>query len=141
MGTVLVVDDNVDTCKVLSAFLARGGHRATCVTSVPAAMLKLIDSELALPDLVITDLMMPGQSGIDLVQEIRATKRTRDLPVIVYSAVSEHRYVEQAMRAGATDYWLKGSITPADLQTRIAAFLPNGTGWAAPLRVDPVHAF
>jgi CheY-like chemotaxis protein len=140
MGTVLVVDDNVDTCKVLSAFLTRGGHEATCVTSVPAAMLKLIDTDLPLPELVITDLMMPGQSGIDLVREIRATKRTCDLPVIVYSAVSEHRYVEQAMRAGATDYWLKGAIAPSDLQTRIAAFLPNGVGWAAPLRIDPVHA-
>ena len=140
MGTVLVVDDNVDTCKVLSAFLARGGHSATCVTSVPAAMLKLIDEDLPLPDLVITDLMMPEFSGIDLVKEIRATKRTRDLPVIVYSAVSEHRYVDQAMHAGAKDYWLKGSITPADFQTRIAAFLPNGAGWSAPMRVDPVHA-
>ena len=139
MGTVLVVDDNVDTCKVLSAFLTRGGHTATCVTSVPAAMLKLIDRELPLPDLIITDLMMPGESGIDLVREIRATRRTRELPVIVYSAVSEHRYVEQAMNAGATDYWLKGSITPADFQMRIAAFLPNGAGWSAPLRHDPIH--
>jgi CheY-like chemotaxis protein len=140
MGSVLVVDDNVDTCKVLSAFLHRGGHDATCVTSVPAAMLKLIDGDLPLPDLVISDLMMPGESGIDLVREIRATKRTRELPVIIYSAVSEHRYVEHAMRAGATDYWLKGAIAPADLQTRIAAFLPNGSGWAAPIRHDPVHA-
>jgi len=141
MGAVLVVDDNVDTCKVLSAFLARGGHQATCVTSVPAAMLKLIDTERALPDLVMTDLMMPGQSGIDLVREIRATRRTRDLPVIIYSAVSEQRYVEQAIQAGANDYWLKGSIQPADLKTRIAAFLPDGAGWDAPIRHDPIHAF
>jgi len=140
MRTVLVVDDNVDTCKVLSAFLTRGGHKAISATSVPAAMLKLIDTDIPLPDLVITDLMMPGQSGVDLIREIRSTRRTRDLPVIVYSAVSEHRYVEQAMNAGATDYWLKGSITPADLQTRIAAFLPDGAGWAAPIRHDPVHA-
>ena len=140
MGTVLVVDDNVDTCKVLSAFLHRAGHDATCVTSAPEAMLKLIDRDVALPDVVITDLMMPEYSGIDLVKEIRAHKRTRDLPVIVYSAVSEHRYVEQAMNAGATDYWLKGSITPADLQLRIGAFLPNGAGWSAPIRHDPIHA-
>lgn len=141
MGTVLVVDDNVDTCKVLSAFLQRGGHTAVCTTSVAGAMLELLDHERPLPDLVITDLMMPEQSGIDLLRAIRSTKRTKDLSVIVYSAVSEHRYVQQAVAAGATDYWLKGAITPADLQTRIAAFLPNGgTGWSAPLRHDPVHA-
>ena len=141
MGTVLVVDDNIDTCKVLSAFLQRGGHQATCVTNVPAAMLKLLDVERPLPDLIITDLMMPGQSGIDLVKEIRATRRTHDRPVIVYSAVSEQRYIEQAISAGANDYWLKGSIQPADLKTRIAAFLPNGAGWEAPIRHDPIHAF
>ena len=141
MGTVLVVDDNIDTCKVLSAFLQRGGHQAICATNVPAAMLKLIDIERPLPDLVITDLMMPGQSGIDLLREIRAMKRTHELPVIIYSAVSEPRYVEQAISAGANDYWLKGSIQPADLKTRIAAFLPDGAGWAAPIRHDPIHTF
>ena len=141
MGTVLVVDDNVDTCKVLSAFLQRGGHDAECVTSVAAALGRLLDDARPLPDLVITDLMMPEQSGIDLLRALRARKQTADLCVIVYSAVSEHRYVEQAMKAGATDYWLKGAITPADLQQRIAAFLPNGgAGWSAPLRHDPVHA-
>ena len=141
MGRVLIVDDNVDTCNVLATFLKRGGHEATCVTSVPAAMLKLIDNERPLPDLVITDLMMPGRSGIDLVKEIRETKRTGDLPVIVYSAVSEQRYVEQAMSAGATDYWLKGAIQPGDLKTRIASFLPRGAGGDAPIRHDPIHAF
>jgi CheY-like chemotaxis protein len=141
MGRVLVVDDNRDTCKVLAAFLARGGHTAVCTTSVPSAMLKLIDSGLALPDLVITDLMMPDQSGIDLLREIRATVRCKDVPVIVYTAVSEQRYIDQAMTAGANDYWLKGSIRPEDMQTRIAAFLPNGAGWNTPLRHDPVHAF
>jgi CheY-like chemotaxis protein len=142
MGTVLVVDDNADTCKVLAAFLQRGGHQAVCATSVPGAMLKLLDIDRPLPELVITDLMMPGNSGVDLVREIRATKRTRDLAVIVCSAVSEPRYVEQAMAAGANDYWLKGSIHPDELQRRIAAFLPNGgAGWSTPLRHDPVHAF
>ena len=140
MGRVLVVDDNVDTCKVLSAFLTRAGHTSVCATSVPAAMLKLIDVQSPLPDLVLTDLMMPEQSGVDLVREIRDNRRTRDLPVIVYSAVSEHRYVEQAMNAGATDYWLKGSIRPEELQTRIAAFLPAGAGWTGHVRQDPIHA-
>ena len=141
MGRVLVVDDNVDTCKVLCALLAHAGHNAVCATSVPAAMLKLIDIEMPLPDLVITDLMMPQQSGVDLIHEIRAHRRTRELPVIVYSAVSEQRYVEQAMDAGASDYWLKGSFRPDEMQSRIAAFMPSGVGWVAPVRHDPVHTF
>jgi CheY-like chemotaxis protein len=104
-------------------------------------MLKLIDPDQKLPDVVITDLMMPEKSGVDLIREIRATIRCKDVPIIVYSAVSEHRYVEQAMSAGATDNWLKGSIQPVDLKTRIAAFLPNGADWVAPVRHNPIHAF
>jgi CheY-like chemotaxis protein len=136
----MVVDDNADTCKVLSAFLKLGGHAAVCATSVPSAMLKLIDPDQKLPDVVITDLMMPEKSGVDLIREIRATIRCKDVPIIVYSAVSEPRYVEQAMDAGATDYWLKGSIRPEDMRTRIAAFMPGGNDWATPTRQDPVHS-
>src|SRR6185436_18521793 len=105
---------------------------AVCATSVPSAMLKLIDPDQQLPDVVITDLMMPEKSGVDLIREIRATIRCKDVPIIVYSAVSEPRYVEQAMDAGATDYWLKGSIRPEDMRTRLAAFMPGGNDWATP---------
>ena len=130
MGRVMVVDDNADTCKVLSAFLKLGGHAAVCATSVPSAMLKLIDADQKLPDVVITDLMMPEKSGVDLIREIRATIRCKDVPIIVYSAVSEPRYVEQAMDAGATDYWLKGALRAGDLARKLQPYLPGGDGWA-----------
>ncbi|HYO08754.1 MAG TPA: response regulator [Tepidisphaeraceae bacterium] len=138
MGTVLVVDDSVDTCKVLAAFLARGGHRGICCNSVSEAFEKLAEE---LPDLIIADLMMPYESGIDLLTRLREDERLKDLPVIVYSAVSERRYVEEAMKAGATDYWLKGSLRGPDLSTRIAAYLPNnGAGWSEPPGAHPLHA-
>jgi CheY-like chemotaxis protein len=140
MGTVLVVDDNVDTCKVLRNFLGRAGHHGLSVTSVTAALDMLHDLSSPLPDVIITDLMMPGASGIDLLRAVAMYPRTSEIPVIVYSAVSEHRYVQQAIDAGAVDYWLKGSIHPNELESRLAAYLPAGVGWAAPLRHDPVHA-
>src|SRR5947208_4979296 len=123
MGTVMVVDDSVDTCKVMAAFLARAGHHAVCADSTASAMTKLDEGE-PLPDLIIADLMMPYESGIDLLRKIRRDPRLRGLPVIMYSAVSEKRYVDEAMRAGATDYWLKGTLKGPDLRTRIAAYLP-----------------
>ena len=72
MANVLVVDDNADTCRVLSAFLTRAGHHATCTPSVSLAMEK-IDEQT--PDLIITDLMMPYQSGYDLLRMVRKNPR------------------------------------------------------------------
>lgn len=138
MGSVLVVDDSEDTCRVMSALLERGGHRASCCNSVAQALDSLRE---ALPDLIIVDLMMPYESGIDLLRRVRDEPRTQHLPVIVYSAVSERRYVDEAMECGATDYWLKGSLWGTDLTTRLAAYLPNnGAGWAEPPGAHPLHA-
>jgi CheY-like chemotaxis protein len=137
MGTVLVVDDNADTLKVMLLFLARAGHRTLAANSAALALKKLHTDRA---DLAIIDLMMPQQSGLDLLYALRREPRTRDLPVIVYSAVSEPRYVREAMRAGATDYWLKGSIRPDQLQARLQAYLPNaGDGWAEPTTAHPLR--
>src|SRR5688500_5397857 len=102
MANVLIVYDNADTLRILSAFLTRAGIQATCTYNVSAAMQKVDEQP---HDLIITDLMMPYQSGYDLLSMVRKHPRTREVPVIVYSAVSELGYVDQAMELGATDYW------------------------------------
>ena len=137
MGTVLIVDDSEDTRRVMSVFLTRAGHRAVAAASAAEALEKL-DGGRA--DVAIIDLMMPQESGIDLLHALRKNPRTREMPVIMYSAVSEGRYVHEAMRAGATDYWLKGTIRPNDLQARLQPYLPNnGSGWAEPPTAHPMQ--
>jgi len=137
MGTVLIVDDSSDTLRVMNLFLTRAGHRTLAAHGAAEALEKL-QGEHA--DVAIVDLMMPEESGIDLVRALRKDPRTKDLPVIIYSAVSEKRYVQEAMHAGATDYWLKGAIRPNDLQTRLQAYLPNnGSGWAEPPTAHPIR--
>ena len=137
MGTVFIVDDSVDTCRVMTQLLARSGHTGVCCTTVADAMDKLEDFT---PDLVIADLMMPYESGLDLLKKMRGDARFAELPVIIYSAVSERRYVEEAMECGATDYWLKGSLRGPDMVARLAAYFPNnGSGWAEPPGAHPLH--
>jgi PleD family two-component response regulator len=137
MANVLIVDDNADTCRVLSAFLTRAGHQPTCAASVSAAMEAIADR---VPDLIITDLMMPFESGYDLLKMVRRSAQTKETPVIVYSAVSEHGYVDQAMESGATDYWLKGSIRGPEISDRLRAYLP-ATGWAEPPEAHPMGSW
>jgi len=135
MGMVMVVDDNIDTCKVLSTLLHRAGHESHCVNTAREGIASI---KRRRPDVVLLDLMMPEESGLDMLKELRADPATKELPVVIYSAVSEHRYVKQAMDSGATDYWLKGSIRGPDLQTRLAAYLPDVEGWAEPPASHPM---
>ena len=116
--------------------LAKAGHRGVIANSVTEALEQLQDAQ---PDLIIADLMMPQESGLDLLRFVRSNPRTAELPIIVLSAVSEPAYVDEAMDAGATDYWLKTSLRVDDLQSRLAAYLPNGTGWAEPPRESAIH--
>ena len=137
MGSVLIVDDNLDTCYFLCAAIGKAGHRGTFATSVGEAVEQI---RQRLPDLIIADLMMPHESGLDLLRMIRSDLRTSEMPFVILSAVSEPSYVEQAMRRGATDYWLKTALRVDDLHSRLAAYLPNGTGWAESPRAHPLSA-
>jgi PleD family two-component response regulator len=116
--------------------MAKCGTRLAYPLESVADALDKIDEKI--PDLIITDLMMPRESGYDLLQKLRRNARTRQVPVIVYSAVSEHGYVSQAMDYGATDYWLKGSVAGPDISQRLRAYLPP-SGWSEPSGAHPMN--
>jgi CheY-like chemotaxis protein len=137
MGRVLIVDDNLDTCHFMCAVISKAGHQGVFASSVAEALEQM---QQQMPDLIIADLMMPDESGLDLLRMVRSDPRTCDMPFVVLSAVSESNYVDQAMANGATDYWLKTSLRVDDLHSRLAAYLPNGTGWAEPPRAHPIGA-
>src|SRR4051812_11625775 len=107
MGTVLVVDDNADLCRMLGKLISRAGHTAVCATNAADA---LDHVKTSAPDLVVLDLMMPDENGLTLLRKIKADDASKDVHVVIYSAVSEPRYVQEAIDGGAEDYWIKGTF-------------------------------
>ncbi|MBN8526108.1 MAG: sigma-54-dependent Fis family transcriptional regulator, partial [Planctomycetes bacterium] len=108
---VLVVDDDAAVCWALERALSKAGWRVSTAADVPAAR-RRIKADV---DLVLTDIRMPGESGLDLLASLRSDRP--DLPVLVMTA---HGTVETAMAAvgsGAADYLPK----PLDLDRTIAA--------------------
>jgi chemosensory pili system protein ChpA (sensor histidine kinase/response regulator) len=122
VGTLLVVDDNQELCKTLSRVLTMNGHQCLCAHSGDGA-LELLKEQI--PDLVIADLMMPHSSGLDLLRAVRMQPRLIDMPFVIFSAVSEEKYIKEAMALGADDYWLKGSVRGEELAKRVNAMLPH----------------
>ncbi len=103
MNRVLVVDDDVQIQKDLSEIITGCGYEVS-VAGTGVEALEIMGGEDAF-DLVITDLMMPGMDGMELLTEIK--KRSKDLPVVMITAFATIDSAVTAMQKGASDYIAK----------------------------------
>ena len=103
-GRLLVVDDNEMNRDMLSRRLAAKGHSV----QVAEDGQKALDSiERDRPDLVLLDVMMPGISGLEVLQRLRQQYSVSDLPVIMATAMDASKDIVEALRLGANDYVTK----------------------------------
>jgi two-component system response regulator HydG len=99
---ILVVDDAADTLELLKRTLTAGGHRVLTAPGVAEALDKLSETEV---DLVITDLKMPGASGLDLVRHVR--ENLRDTEVMMITGYPTIQGAVSAVKTGAEEYLAK----------------------------------
>jgi signal transduction histidine kinase len=112
---VLVVDDNADMRVYLAQLLAPYFH----VVSAHDGDSALRAAIAAPPDVIVSDVMMPGLDGLELVRALRADARTADVPIVLLSARAETDRLD-ALRIGADDYLLK-PIGARELVARVRA--------------------
>jgi two-component system, OmpR family, response regulator len=113
---LLVVDDHRDIRDLLGRFLASHGYRVSTAESAATAR-RLLRAKAV--DLVILDIMMPGEDGLSLCRELRATG---SLPVILLTAIVEETDRIVGLEMGADDYLTK-PFNPRELLARIRAVL------------------
>ena len=117
MGRVLVVDDDL-ACRVLAALLLQNaGHSPTAVASVDRALERLADAEV---DVVLTDLNMPGRSGIDLL--LLMQDRGLVQPVIVMTGSADDALIGRTVELGATSV-LRKPYGTGELELAVAGAL------------------
>jgi two-component system, OmpR family, phosphate regulon response regulator PhoB len=119
MARILIVEDEPAIAELISLNLRHGGHEVQITADSQAAQ-GAIDQ--ALPDLVVLDWMLPGESGVQLAQRWRRDARTRELPIVMLTARSDERDVVQGLDAGADDYLAKPFST-TELLARIRSVL------------------
>jgi CheY-like chemotaxis protein len=95
--TILVVEDDFDTRHPLAELLRLRGYD---VTTVPNADLALKAAREQVPDLILTDIILPGLTGLQLISAIRANQPTQVIPIIVISGC-EPAVLKKAEQAGA----------------------------------------
>jgi class 3 adenylate cyclase len=119
-GRILVVDDNDDNRYTLTRRLRREGYTdVVTATNGREALQRLAESEF---DLILLDIMMPEMDGHSVLEELRATGRLANLPVIVISALDDFESVVRCIEMGAEDY-LQKPFNATLLRARIGAVL------------------
>ena len=121
-GRVLVVDDNEFGRDLVARMLVTQGHAVEIVAGGAEAFARLADECREPIDLVLLDVMMPGLSGPEVLVRLKTDPRTRDLPVIMVSALGEDDTVLACIAAGAEDY-LTRPVRPELLRARTTACL------------------
>jgi PAS domain S-box-containing protein len=116
---VLIADDNADMRKYLTNLLRTSGYQ---VNDVPDGQQALDAIRSQVPDLVISDVMMPGLDGLQLLAALRRDPRTAALPVLLLSARAGQEASIEGLQAGADDYLVK-PFAAAELLARVRANL------------------
>lgn len=117
---LLVVDDDKRIRELLSRYLTGEGFRVTVASDSDEARRKLQGLDF---DLIIMDVMMPGESGLQLTQSLRAI---RTVPIIMLTALTESTARIEGLEAGADDYLAK-PFEPRELVLRVNNILKRNT--------------
>jgi CheY-like chemotaxis protein len=119
MALVIVIDDTEEIRKLLSFVMTKDGHK---VLEAKDGIVGLALCKLHRPDLVVSDVQMPGMTGFELVQALRQDPHISATPVILLTALQDRADMRQGMVAGADDYITK-PFTPKELSDAAAAAL------------------
>jgi len=116
---VLVVDDEPDIVALVAYHLAKAGYRVSTAASGNEALTAARDEH---PALIVLDLMLPGMSGFEVLEQLRAVEATRDIAVLMLTARKEEPDRIRGLSLGADDYLAK-PFSPQELVLRVGAIL------------------
>lgn len=101
---ILVVDDENDILLLIRTALQSAGHEVVTASNGPDALELLRENK---PNLIILDIMMPGKSGLDVLDEIKMHEETATIPVIMLTGLSDKHKIQAALDHGAEYYIVK----------------------------------
>ena len=120
MSEVLVVEDEEHIQRLVKIVLEKNGHNVSTADTGEEALEKL-DGGLR-PKLILLDIMMPGIDGLQVLRKVKSNQLTKDIPVVMLTALAQESVVLQGIKLGAKGY-IRKPFHPKDLVERVTSFL------------------
>jgi len=133
-GMVLIVDDEEAVRDTIADMLTHVGYATATAGSAGEALAAI---ELRLPDIVLTDVHMPGTSGVELCRRIKADRRWSLVPVVILTGIADLESRVAGLAAGADDFFAK-PVDFLELRTRIDSLLRSAASLAELERTENV---
>lgn len=118
-STIMIVDDNPQNVELLAAFLEALPVRIVTASDGIEALRKVAEHN---PDLILLDIMMPHMSGFQVCQRLKTDPKTRDIQILMVTALNELGDIERATECGTDDFVSK-PVNKFELLTRVRSLL------------------
>ena len=123
---ILIIEDETNLRTVLKDKLTKEGYE---VLEASNGAEGVNSAKVNQPDLILLDIIMPKENGLDVLKDIRNTTSLISTPVFVLTNLADEKSAEVAKKLGATEYLIKSNIKVEDLALKIKDTLNKGEEW------------
>jgi CheY-like chemotaxis protein len=116
---ILIADDNEQNCELLEAYLVTADYEIAMAFDGQETIDKVAEFH---PDLILLDIMMPRMSGYEVCKQLKEGDDTRNIPILMVTALNEMGDIEKAVNAGCDDFLTK-PVNKLELTTRVRSLL------------------
>ena len=117
--TILVVEDDPSLLDLYRLKLREEGYTVVTATNGREGVEAALASQ---PELVLLHILMPEVDGYAALQQLKADPKTKKIPVIIFSNLSQNWEIEKGLKLGADDFVIKTSLTPAQLAEKVKEY-------------------
>ncbi len=116
MKKVLIIEDDSFLQGLEATKIIKSGYEVSSAQSGEEAMSKILEPGI---NVILLDLLLPDFDGFQILQRIKETETTKDIPVIIFSNLSETKDIEKAISLGATKFMVKSNFSLEELVEQI----------------------